>query len=39
MGEICIMHAGFWLEKLKVKDHIQDKGIMLLEHWGLFLAG
>ena len=26
MGEICIMHAGFWLEKLKVKDHIQDKG-------------
>jgi hypothetical protein len=27
MGEIRIMCAGFCSEKLKVKDHIQDKGI------------
>jgi hypothetical protein len=27
MGEMRIMHAGFCLEKLKVKDHIQGKGI------------
>jgi hypothetical protein len=27
MGEIHIMLTGFWLEKLKEKDLIQDKGV------------